>query len=626
MKRFFFILFFIFSFCGYIKAEDKLTFRIKEFGMDQFDFSAKDPQYEKHDGNGDRYAIIKVTSNNPKDNLSEYNFNFGNMKHIVVPHDGVLWVYVQKNAKMVSITREGYLPINKYALHTTIESGGNYVMTLTSEDKPVYRQMVQFLITPADSKAVVMIKEEKGISRFELFGTSDKNGEVAKSLEYGTYLYQVIADNYHTSEGKFKLNNEKAVHKEPVSLKLHSSMITLTVGGNSNADIYINGEKKGVKRWSGRLKAAEYKVECKLANHQSSTRTIEVFDDRDSLIILTAPTPIMGKVSVTSSPSEADIMVDGKHINENGDPYGKTPKIIDVLTGSHTITLSKPGYKMTEEHTITVTENQTLELKGVKLSRSTKVCIISDPSEADLYIDNLRQGTTPYTFETTIGEHKITLKKDGYKDFDKKMDLGSRDTIPIVLKAKTEARYCLHWKEFYLEAGLTQKFGYGSCITADLGFHFGRFNMEFGYSYGFAKSPTIYWSDPSTEIVYERTYQPMLNVTGKIGCGFGIGTRVKITPQVGYSFTRLSSQGTSKESGDLGFYNGAYSSSITAGLRLYLAIVPTFGISVTPEYDFGIHKSDGYKILSDLTPKIKSMSEGFNIKFSLVLSFGMYHY
>ena len=106
-------------------------FSVVSFGLDQFDLTARNDQYKKIDGNGSLYAIIKVTSTNPDDNLSEYRFNFGNMNHQVVQKDGELWVYVQRNAKMVTINRQGFTTINKYDLGTTIEEGKTYTMVLS---------------------------------------------------------------------------------------------------------------------------------------------------------------------------------------------------------------------------------------------------------------------------------------------------------------------------------------------------------------------------------------------------------------------------------------------------------------------------------------------------------------
>lgn len=115
-----------------IEAQQKQKFSIVKFELDPFDTTPQNKLYEKIDGSGFRYAIIKVNSTTPDDNLKAYNFNFGNLKSIVEQHDNELWIYVQKNAKLVTISRDGYMTINKYDLKTTIEEGKVYVMTLNS--------------------------------------------------------------------------------------------------------------------------------------------------------------------------------------------------------------------------------------------------------------------------------------------------------------------------------------------------------------------------------------------------------------------------------------------------------------------------------------------------------------
>ena len=174
-------------------AQQRQKFSIASFEQDPFDLTAKNDVYKKIDGSGSLYAIIKVTSNNPEDNLKEYNFNFGNLRSIVEQHDDELWVYVQKNAKLVTISRTGYTTISKYDLKTTIEAGKTYTMSLTTTGPVVYTQMLQFVVRPVNVGAVVMIKSSKQNATEEMFGTVDATGSVAKSMEYGTYTYKGLS-------------------------------------------------------------------------------------------------------------------------------------------------------------------------------------------------------------------------------------------------------------------------------------------------------------------------------------------------------------------------------------------------------------------------------------------------
>ncbi len=357
-------------------AQQKLTFRVADFSYDAFDQTARDERFKRYDGSGFLYAIVKVSGDSPADKLGEYRFNFGNMNHIVEDHDGELWLYVQKNAKIVTITRNGYFPINHYDLNTTIESGKTYSMTLSAQGPVIYTQMVMFDITPADSKAVVMITKEESGQNEEMFGTIDETGCVANALEFGTYTYKVTAMNYHSSEGRFTLNSQADTHEEKVTLRRNGSNITFSVA--SDADIYINGIKRGTRSWTGLMKAGNYTIECRQANHRPSQQTISVEEDRDRTIQLTPPTPITGILSITSRPLAANIKIDGKD-------YGTTPKnITDMLIGHHTIVISKDGYTpKTEQFDISEDETQRLNIALEKSAVPQAATAVSKAGTAD---------------------------------------------------------------------------------------------------------------------------------------------------------------------------------------------------------------------------------------------------
>lgn len=574
-----------------LSAQAKLKFTIADFGADPFDFSAKDKQYEKFDGNGDRYAIIKVSSNNPDDDLNEYNFNFGNMKHIVEEHDGVLWVYVQRNAKLVTITRKGYAPINKYDLHTTIESGKNYVMSITSEEKKVYTQMVLFRIKPANAKAVVMVRSYKEGSQEELFGNADATGAVARSLEYGTYTYKVLADNYHLTEGRFTLNNKAETLTEDVELRPNFSDMTFKV--DADADIYINGEKKGTRQWSGTLRAGNYTVECRQPNHKPSSQYVQVGENDNRTVTLKAPDPILGTVAITSNPLGAEIRIDGK-------AYGQTPQSIDLLIGKHTIEVSKTGYQP-ERQTFEVEEDRTVDV-NLALGKVTTATIESHPSASKLYIDGTFRGHTPCTYEGEVGEHKVKLLSDGYKTVEKNVYFGNTDRMTFSLK-----KQYVKATDFYIALGAG--FGSMSNASAALGTHLKNFNLELYYTYCFDRSPEVYWYCVPTDVFNNGravNYKPSVIMGGKVGYSVLFGYRFRVTPQMGYRFTTL---------------KGTWCSSVTIGVRAYCALSSHFGISLTPEYAVGISKSKDFKKLSALSSKIKGFGEGFNGNLSIVLTF-----
>ena len=172
-------------------AQQKLTFRIADFELAEEDMTARNPQYEKIDPDGARYAIIKVSSDNPEDNLRSYKFDFGYLESFVEMHDDILWLYVRQNAKKVSIRREGYTTISQYNLGQTIQQGRTYRMLLSAQMPVVSTQMLMFQVKPEDSEAVVLIKEEGDKGKEEVFGTIDENGQIAKSLPLGVQPWEI---------------------------------------------------------------------------------------------------------------------------------------------------------------------------------------------------------------------------------------------------------------------------------------------------------------------------------------------------------------------------------------------------------------------------------------------------
>ena len=327
--------------CPAVADAQNLKFDIVKFELNQLDGTASNAQYKKVDGSGNLYAVIKVRSTDGDEGLGEFMFNFNSLKSIVEDKGDELWVYVQKNAKIVTISREGYTPLRNFDLKMTLQAGKTYNMEITYDrvekvvKKELRMQMLSFKLTPAIENAVVMYKEQ-GTDNDELFGHTNKQGIVSKNLKFGTYEYKVLASNYFTSEGIVKLNNAKELHTENITLKRNASTITLTT--NTGADIYINNEFRGRGSWTGVLKAGEYIVECKQEGHRPTSQGITVEANTDKTIELMKPTPITGYVSVISDPSGATVFIDGKE-------SGKTPcNISDIIVGSRKVTLTMAGY------------------------------------------------------------------------------------------------------------------------------------------------------------------------------------------------------------------------------------------------------------------------------------------
>ena len=118
-----------------------------------------------------------------------------------------------------------------------------------------------------------------------------------------------------------------------------------------------------------------------------------------------------GLVSVSSTPSEASIYLDGTY-------KGTTPKtIFDVPVGDHSILLTKSGY-YDKTATIFVVLNQVAYLSESLDAKTGEIDISSDPSGAKVYLDDSYKGITPIMiFDVPEGYHTVKLTKPGYWDY-----------------------------------------------------------------------------------------------------------------------------------------------------------------------------------------------------------------
>lgn len=111
-------------------AQSNTAISITEFTCDKTDFDARREPNRKYDNGGVLYAIIKVTSDNDEYNLSEFYFDFGTYYCKIENRNRELWVYVQKNAKHVTVSRQGCNSMCTYDFGFPLESGMVYKMKI----------------------------------------------------------------------------------------------------------------------------------------------------------------------------------------------------------------------------------------------------------------------------------------------------------------------------------------------------------------------------------------------------------------------------------------------------------------------------------------------------------------
>jgi len=126
----------------------------------------------------------------------------------------------------------------------------------------------------------------------------------------------------------------------------------------------------------------------------------------------TAPVILPGQLSIDSTPTGAQVHVDGAT-----DPTWVTPfTLTNLQPGQHSITVSKGGYS-TDNRTVTVSSGNRTTAQ-VHLSQLLATLIVkSDPPGANIYVDGRDMATrTPAQVSVDKGQHVVLVRMSGFVD------------------------------------------------------------------------------------------------------------------------------------------------------------------------------------------------------------------
>ena len=115
-------------------------------------------------------------------------------------------------------------------------------------------------------------------------------------------------------------------------------------------------------------------------------------------------------ISITSYPSSAKLYIDESYI-------GDTPiNSYKLSIGSHMIKILKDGYK--EYNTsVNINSETNPEMKFTLAALTGTISVSSNPSGAEVYINNDNKGVTPLTVILIPGNYTVNITKDGYSDY-----------------------------------------------------------------------------------------------------------------------------------------------------------------------------------------------------------------
>lgn len=673
--RLYFVVTLLFS-SAMLSAQQKLEFNVVSFKMDQFSTTAQDKRYEKIDGDGYRYAIIKVKDFDGEGGLDAFTFNFGTLNSIVETHDDELWVYVQRNAKTVTIKRPGYKTIEKYDLNTTLQSGRTYIMTLTMSRirqdvvHDITKQVLQFFVTPYNENAIVKVKKVGTSSDFELWGAVDETGSIDKIMDFGTYDYVVSALNYESTSGRIILSDSKNTYVENVALKPNFGFLVVDDSyGISGAQIFVDDVKVGTvpyhdsnKRWS----CGEHRIAITngdLYKPYNSTFTIHQGDTTHLSPKLESD---FAQTTIHVN-ADAEIFIDGK---SKGRKIWTGP----LKAGKYVVECKQDNHRTTSLSINVKADKSEIFEVPAPIAITGSLYVRSTPTGAVTEIDGKEIGQTPQLIQNLlIGNHVVRLSMPNHKTEEYNVLVREGQTDNVDAPLSDIARMTIASKPSHSQLIINGKnVGY-TPYTQEMSSGDYEIEMRHKKYKTFKGLVHLDSSHPTMDIQLKRQYQlknqfylqPMVQFGSHASAGVAIGcyiANVNVEADYVYGFSPetvywnselgnsadkpyedgLYSQTLSVKSG-YGFVSGyraritpqvgaglllvsgrysrAYAVTGTMGVRLDYAVVNHVSIAFIPEYCFNITESDVYKSIAAASSKIKGWGNGFNLRLGLNVYF-----
>jgi len=249
--------------------------------------------------------------------------------------------------------------------------------------------------------------------------TFDNSGNGYKTTN--NYQIKFSKDGYYTKTvsvyGEDMIDNGKAYVNVTLKAIPTNGYISIT-SSPSNAMIYVDEYNEGTTPRTVTVDGGTtHTVKLVKDGYLTQTKSVYVPAGGTSSVSMTlTPSTTYGYLAVTSSPSVANIYIDGTY-------KGQTPMTVTLPTGNHTLALSKSGYTGFQK-TITIYEGATSSVYGVLAENPTSayVNVSSTPTGASVYIDGEFIGVTPSSGAlskevkaNTV--HTLMLKASGYETY-----------------------------------------------------------------------------------------------------------------------------------------------------------------------------------------------------------------
>lgn len=418
MKRIYKVsIFFILLFLTHNMFSQETLFSVKEFYLDEHDMTAGVPPVMRKDQNGKICARIKIETS------YELAIEAGIAGIVDRERKGAeIWLYLPyQTRKLNSIGHINLGTIRDYVLPLRMEPGRTYIMKLnTPRGSKVY---------DASKKQKVSIKVIPGNAKLEINGFShklDSRGIIQLEMPYGIHDVALSAENYYSTIKHLNIGEEYDGREFIIQLKQAFGWLKADL--KSDETLLVDDKQYTSAQLTNNMlaiKSGNYKVRIDKLLHQPYSTTVQI---KDSCISVLAPefVPNYKEMELVVDKS-AEIWIDGVR-RSAGVWNGK------LEYGDHKVECRLKGHRTSEQvYRIAPDTDPKIELESPTPILG-QLTVFSEPSGADVYLNDVKVGTTPYSQQVIIGDYSISIKKNGYDPEYKRISIKEGETIKESVK------------------------------------------------------------------------------------------------------------------------------------------------------------------------------------------------
>ena len=386
----------------------------------------------------------------------------------------------------------------------------------------------------------------------------------------------------------------------------------------ANSSVYIDDRLQAVEEGtvSAYLSQGSHSYRVESPGYATEKGEVEIGESKREL-----------KVSLRSTRAQLTLTcpTPGVQVWLNEQSYGGVPCTTSLLAGNYVVEVRKDGFRSYRE-TISLAESEVRQLTIPALQAQVGNLDVNFlPKDAEVYLDGQRLGTSPDVFKNIpVGTHSLEIRKAGYVSQQTSISIADRETLQQSgrlqaintpskpTKAKQEKTSLQSAKEYlrptsgYIQAAIQAGTLMGA--SAHVGGYIYNVNVEAFGMLGLSKE-TVYLNYTDGKASQTETLKAKM-IGGKLGYGIAVGSRLRITPQVGLASLSVKSDNI-----------GSSALCATVGCRVDYALTSFLGINLTPEGQFAVSKKDVFTQLSDISTKVKGWGTGAGVRLGFYVFF-----